>query len=603
MPRERPIRLFISYSHNDEKYLGELRKYLEVERRLDLWSDERIEAGENWREQIRDALVRADAAILLVSQDFLSSEFIRNHELPSLLESVRRKKLRLFLIPVGASTWRSAVIERFQWVHDPAQPLRTMRPAQRERALVDINQKITEALLAKAVAAPSGIEALCVTDEGIEQALREALPAQYDLRREVARGQSATVFEAYDQLLGRKVAIKAFEKAELSENSALYEFHVRSTAGLKHRNICSVYSVQMQRLPNYVVTEFIAGESLAAILKRAGRCPLEQALDYFSKIGDALQYAHDRDLLHNRLRPAHVMIDPDDNPVISGFHATLSAPSVSRNDPTTLEDQMYMAPEARDGQPVGRAADQYLLGLMLYEMLAGRPFLAVKNWGDLGTQLARVNDPRALDDDCNCATELGRVMQRMLAKDPAQRYPSIAMAVADAWSISGSRLNRRVRGDIALAQAELARASYKRCLQRKDLYESIYRSFFFACPQAGPLFEKTDLLRQYEMLHHAIVLMLAFHANPASGEPTILSRVALRHKQLGVQIPAAWFDAFSRAIAESVAQADPEFNDDAREAWVAVLDGGTKYMRSFQEPVVATRVAVAWKRGEPQKTT
>ncbi|HMN47361.1 MAG TPA: protein kinase [Povalibacter sp.] len=593
MPRERPTRLFVSYSHNDEKYLDELRKYLEVERRLDLWSDERIEAGEDWREQIRDALARADAAILLVSQDFLSSEFIRNHELPSLLESVRRKKLRLFLIPVGASTWRSAVIERFQWVHDPAQPLRTMRPAQRERALVDINQKITEALLAKASGAAHGLETLCVTSEGIEQALREALPAQYELRREVARGQNATVFEAYDQLLGRTVAIKAFEKAELSENSALYEFHVRSTAGLKHRNICSVYSVQMQRLPNYVVTEFIAGESLAAVLQRIGRCPLEQALDYFSKIGDALQYAHDRDLLHNRLRPAHVIIDPGDNPVISGFHATLSAPSVRADDPTTLEDQRYMAPETREGQPVGRAADQYLLGLMLYEMLAGKPFIAAKNWGELAAQLARIDHPRGLDDDCNCAGELGGVLERMLAKDPAQRYPSISMAVADAWSISGSRLNRRMRGDIAQKQAELARSSYKRCLQRADLYENIYRSFFCACPQAGPLFEKTDLSRQYQMLHHAIVLMLAFHANPTNSEPTILSRVALRHKQLGVQIPASWFDAFSTAIAGSVAQADPEFNDESREAWVAVLDGGTKYMRSFQEPAVATRAAVA----------
>jgi hemoglobin-like flavoprotein len=582
MPRERPIRLFISYSHNDEKYLEELRKYLEVERRLDLWSDERIEAGEDWREQISDALARADAAILLVSQDFLSSEFIRNHELPSLLESVRRRKLRLFLIPVGASTWRSAVIERFQWVHDPAQPLRTLRPAQREQALVDINQKIGEALLAKGAAGESsGLEALCVTGEGIEQALREALPAQYELRREVARGQSATVFEAYDQLLGRTVAIKAFEKTELSEDSELYEYHVRSTAGLKHRNICSVYSVQMQQLPNYVITEFIAGESLAALLARNGKCSLERALDYFSKIGDALQYAHDRDLVHNQLRPTHVMIDPDDNPVISGFHTTVRTPCVGREDRMTLEDQMYMAPEAREGKPVGREADQYLLGLILYEMLAGKPFIAAKNWGELATQLARVNNLCGLDDDCNCATDLGNVIKRMLAPDPAKRYPSVATSMADAWSISGARLNRRMRADVAMTQAELARASYKRCLQRKDLYESIYRAFFHACPQAGPLFEKTDLSRQYELLNHAIVLMLAFHANPTSGEPTILSRVAARHRQLGVQIPPAWFDAFSTAIAESIAQADPACSDEVRAAWNAVLDGGTKYMRSF----------------------
>ncbi|HEY6641413.1 protein kinase domain-containing protein [Povalibacter sp.] len=593
MPRQRPIRLFLSYSHNDEKYLEELRKYLEVERRLDVWSDERIEAGEDWREQIRDALSRADAAILLVSQDFLSSEFIRNHELPSLLESVRRKKLRLFLIPIGPSTWRSAVIERFQWVHNPAQPLKTLRPAQREQALVDINQKITAALLQTTADVRSGLEDLSLKDCGIEQSLREALPAQYELRREVARGEHATIFEAFDQLLGRTVAIKAFERTELSEDTQLYDYYVRSTAGLKHRNICSVYSVQMQRLPNYVITEFIAGESLAALIARQGRCPLEQALDYFSKIGDALQYAHDRDLVHNQLRPTHVIVDPEDNPVISGFHATVRTPSVSREDRMTLEDQMYMAPEMREGKQAGRAADQYLLGLMLYEMLAGKPFIAAKNWGELAAQLGRVSNPCGLDDECHCATELGNVIRRMLAPDPAQRYASIATAMADAWSISGARLNRRMRADAAMAQAELARASYKRCLHRQDLYESIYRAFFFACPQAGPLFEKTDLPRQYELLHHAIVLMLAFHANPSASEPTILSRVAARHRQLGVQIPPAWFESFSKAIAESVAAADPECSDETREAWAAVLNGGTKYMRSFQEPAPARPADVA----------
>ena len=62
------------------------------------------------------AIARSPSAILLVSQDFLASEFIRNHELPSLLESVKSRRLRLFLIPVGACTWRSAVLERFQWI-------------------------------------------------------------------------------------------------------------------------------------------------------------------------------------------------------------------------------------------------------------------------------------------------------------------------------------------------------------------------------------------------------------------------------------------------------------------------------------------------------
>jgi hemoglobin-like flavoprotein len=578
--------LFVSYSHCDEKYLQELRKYLDVDRRLDLWSDERIAAGEEWRTQIRDALASADAAILLVSQDFLSSEFIRNHELPSLLESVKSKRLRLFLIPVGACTWRSAVIERFQWIHDPARPLKTLRPALREQALVEINQQIVDSLLPKnSKSAPSrDLDGLSIGGSDVEQSLREALPSQYELRREVARGTHATVFEAHDELLGRTVAIKAFQQLELSEDSSLYEYYVRSTAGLKHRNICSVYSVQLQSLPNYVVTEFIAGDSLATIIARDGRCPLDKALDYFSKIGDALQYAHDRDLVHNRLRPTHVIVDPEGHPVISGFHATVSTPSVGRDDRMTLEDQMYMAPEARDGQCVTRAADQYLLGLMLYEMLAGKPFIAATSWSDLPVQLGKVTALPDFSDCCDCSTELCNVMKRMLARDPQARYSSIATAMADAWSISGARLNRRLRADAAMLQSEIARGSYRRAMASSDLHERIYGVFFATCPDARQLFAKTNLQRHYELLHHAIVLMLAFHANPNAEEPTILSRVAARHRELGVLIPPDWFNAFSAAIRQVVGEADPQFCDETGDAWAAVLDSGTRYMRSYSPP-------------------
>lgn len=595
MSAERPIRLFVSYSHRDEKYLEELRKYLEVERRLDLWSDERIQAGTEWRKDISEALADADAAVLLVSQDFLASEFIRNHELPSLLESVRSRRLRLFLIPIGACTWRSAVIERFQWIHDPARPLKTLRPALREQALVEINRQIVDALLPQSgTAAPSrDLDSLAMGGSDMQQSLRESLPSQYEIRREVASGTHATIFEAHDGLLGRTVAIKAFQQLELSEDSSLYEYYVRSTAGLKHRNICSVYSVQLQRLPNYVVTEFIAGDSLATIIARNGRCPLEQSLDYFSKIGDALQYAHDRDLVHNRLRPTHVIVDPEDHPVISGFHATVSTPSVDRNDRMTLEDQMYMAPEARDGRPVTKAADQYLLGLMLYEMLAGTPFIAAKSWGELPVQLAKVDALPVFSDCCDCSTDLANVIKRMLARDPAGRYPSISTAIADAWSISGARLNRRIRSDLAMLQSDVARASYRRSMAKADLYERIYRAFFAACPQAQALFAATDLKRQYDLLHHAIVLMLAFHANPNSEEPTILSRVAARHQQLGVQIPSDWYQAFSAAIQQAMVTADPEFSDEARDAWSAVLEDGTRYMRNYSARAVTKSAAAA----------
>lgn len=585
MESQRPVRLFVSYSRRDEKFCQELRKYLEVDRRLDLWSDERIEAGDDWRREIESALAQADAAILLVSQDFLNSEFIRNNELPTLLESVQRRRLRLFLIPVGASTWRSAVVERFQWVHDPHRPLKALRPATRAQALVEITRKIVDALIGKegARASAGRLEALSMTHASFEEMLREALPPQYELRRLVSRGQFATIFEAQDALLNRKAAIKAFHELELANDPTLFQYYALSTAGLKHRNICSVYSVQMARLPNYVVSEFLSGESLEKIIARKGRLPFEHALEYFDKVGDALEYAHARDLVHNRLRPAHVMVDKENQPVISGFHTAMTAPSVGRDDRLALEDHIYLSPEVRDGRPATRATDQYLLALLLYEMLAGEPYIAAASWADLPSALARAPDAVEIAKRCACSVELASVLMRMLAPDPSQRYGSIGTAMADAWSISGTRLNRRLRSEAAKVQAEQARASYRRALTTSDLHERIYHAFFRTCPAARALFARTDLKRQYELLHHAIVLMLAFHANPEAQEPTILTRVAARHGQLGMQIPAAWFDLFSTAIRDAVAACDPQWSDSVSAAWTSVLESGTRYMRSYAQ--------------------
>ena len=114
-----------------------------------------------------------------------------------------------------------------------------------------------------------------------------------------------------------------------------------------------------------------------------------------------------------------------------------------------------------------------------------------------------------------------------------------------------------------------------------ELYARVYEAFFASCPDARASFAKTDLRRQYDLLHHAVVLMMAFHANPSYEEPTILTRVAARHADM--QIPAEWFDAFSAAIRDAIASADPQYSDEVGDAWGAMLEGGTRYMQSYCE--------------------
>jgi hypothetical protein len=141
-------KLFISYSHEDEQWLLELKKWLKPLEQKDIvsvWDDQQIKAGADWRQEIEKALSSAKAAVLLISMDFLNSEFISNNELPELLNAAEDKGLNIFWIAVRPSTVDDTEIAKYQAVHkDP--PLASIEEAEREEHFLRIYKKIKEAV-------------------------------------------------------------------------------------------------------------------------------------------------------------------------------------------------------------------------------------------------------------------------------------------------------------------------------------------------------------------------------------------------------------------------------------------------------------------------
>ena len=140
--------LFISYSHKDEQWLLELRKWLKPLEQQDLitvWDDQKLKPGENWREEIKKALQTAKAAVLLVSQDFLTSDFIMNDELPELLEAADARGLTIFWIALSASTVDETAIIRYQAVHKEP-PLEELNDGERKKQFLHIYRRIKEAV-------------------------------------------------------------------------------------------------------------------------------------------------------------------------------------------------------------------------------------------------------------------------------------------------------------------------------------------------------------------------------------------------------------------------------------------------------------------------
>ena len=141
--------LFISYSHDDRKWLDRLLVYLAPLRRKGLvrtWSDPDMKPGEQWRESIEEAIASSKVAVLLVSPHFLASEFIANHELPAVLDAASTRGVRIFWIAVSASLSEETEIARYAAANDPARPLDALSRADRGRELVAICQKIKDAI-------------------------------------------------------------------------------------------------------------------------------------------------------------------------------------------------------------------------------------------------------------------------------------------------------------------------------------------------------------------------------------------------------------------------------------------------------------------------
>jgi hypothetical protein len=160
MPRDE---IFVSYSHRDRRWLDELIITLAPlirKRSITTWDDTKIGVGQKWRAEISAALERAKVGVLLVTRNFLASEFIANEEMPRLLEVAKQAGLTVVWIAVGDSLYEQTDITEYQAANDPAKPLNSLPEAEVDRELVRIAKKLNSLLLKPQSAEDGGAEAV-----------------------------------------------------------------------------------------------------------------------------------------------------------------------------------------------------------------------------------------------------------------------------------------------------------------------------------------------------------------------------------------------------------------------------------------------------------
>jgi hypothetical protein len=172
--------VFVSYAHQDRRWADELMTFLAPwirNKRVDLWDDSRIQLGANWKAEIEKAIDEAAVAVLLVSKDFLSSEFIWKEEVPRILERAHRAQIRVAWIAVGHSGVEATPLWEFQAVNDPSRPLDSLRREERDKTMVDIAKAIADAVTIHTFA--GGLQIIDETTEPLEAAL-ERRPERTD---------------------------------------------------------------------------------------------------------------------------------------------------------------------------------------------------------------------------------------------------------------------------------------------------------------------------------------------------------------------------------------------------------------------------------------
>jgi eukaryotic-like serine/threonine-protein kinase len=255
----------------------------------------------------------------------------------------------------------------------------------------------------------------------------------YRIVRQVGYGGMSTVFLAEDIHLGREVALKVFWPRPGETKDFLRRFgrEARVLAQLDHPNILPVYDYGEQDGHAYLVMPYMAGGSLKDMLKARQVLSPADAIRLTTEVLNALQYAHERGLIHRDIKPGNMLFKADGKLMLCDFglvkvmspEGATKSPfdTASETGPAITGTPEYMPPEQIHGQPTP-ASDIYSIGIVLYEMLTGtRPFTSNSVMSVLMKQLSE--QPRPLREiNPNISPQLESVVLRALDKDPARRY-------------------------------------------------------------------------------------------------------------------------------------------------------------------------------------
>ncbi|MGH7491539.1 MAG: protein kinase domain-containing protein [bacterium] len=264
-------------------------------------------------------------------------------------------------------------------------------------------------------------------------ALGEHRIGRYLIEKEIARAATGRIYKAWDPKLDRSVVLKtvqygfAASPQEIATMKDRIYREARAIAKLQHPNIVIVYDVDDLPEFSYLVMEYLEGRDLKQVLESERRLGWRRALYIVMQVCDAMEYAHRSGVFHRDVKPSNIMLLEDDETKVTDFGIAkisnyLSLTQTGR----VMGTPSYMAPEQIEGQATDGRADLFSLGVVLYELIAGkRPFIADSLAALAYKIVHKQHIPPSLEN-VELPLELDEILQRALAKHPEERYQNAA---------------------------------------------------------------------------------------------------------------------------------------------------------------------------------
>ncbi len=267
--------------------------------------------------------------------------------------------------------------------------------------------------------------------------MEETHIGRYVILKEIGRGGQSRVYLARDPAIERTVAIKQIRAVtELPEEIRgqfvtrfLQEARVAGT--LSHPNIVSIHDIGEDEAGPYIVMEFVDGETLDAVIERSDQAETSSVIPTLLQICSGLSFAHQHGVVHRDVKPANIMLNREGFVKLVDFGVARVASTHLTQTGTLLGTPSYMSPEQIQGEDIDQRSDIFSLGIVFYEVLTGRLPFAGKNPTTMIFRI--VNDPHSPlgEIDPVLAGDFGPIIDRCLAKSPADRYQDCRQLAAD----------------------------------------------------------------------------------------------------------------------------------------------------------------------------